>query len=921
MKKFLQILVLILAFNANAQIGGGWDWAFNTGTLGGAEMKHMKYTADGSEILFGGSALAAAYFGSTTLTAPPPLANRPGQIKFFGKINSATGVPTIVRSFSNLPITFDCITTDDAGNFYTGGFISSTTPVDLGNGISADGFRQVAIIKFSPTGNTIWAKVIPFGGTGTAANNVLQLAAAPSGNVFFTGFSGNVDANGKRNNPLYKLDNNGNILWFKNALNASNAVGNVYKNFVFSDKFIDNNENVHVAVNTFGAYTFDGISYLGGDPTYGSATLISLNAAGSITNTKASKGSFSNFQVNRTTGNFTFKWEQGQLNTAPFNNLPHVLANFNPAYANYFNGMIETDSNFNFIRAKDFSTTVDNPIDMSDNDNIFLALPNGKLLIQTEFQKTAPYFAGVDYGYPADPNKNAVAIVETDANWNISKFIAGGKTTLPRLNYLTAFNNTYCMGAGFSNYDIFNQSLPATNPTTSYGTINLTGFNAASDFTTAYSAVVTSTSERADIAIVQTKSENFPTIGATTWLGNTNNWNTPSNWSNGVPTILMKALFNAPTTNYPTLSTTPTAASLQINTGVNLTLPTTLVLTSGIKNDGNITINNAGIFQGFGSNEWRGNGTVTYIGTASSHMYNKTFTNSLILNTNIFAGNDLRIPKITLNNAKLNLNSKKLIITDPNPAAITTASTSSYVYGGALQRNTNATGMYEFPMGTFSNAQSVVINANNLQGTGSVTATFTEGAITGTIPNTTYNGVAITSTLNGGWFSVNPNQQPTSGSYDVTLKIQNSTNTLASVGNYTVIKRDNSTSPWAALGNYNLGATSAGIVTVTNSNLTSFSDFAIGRGVSDITLSGQEFLKSNLKIFPNPATSQINLSFENNLENANIKIISLIGQTVFEKQNLSGNNLSFDVSNLAKGVYVVTIDNGGLVSNSKFIKE
>ena len=293
----------------------------------------------------------------------------------------------------------------------------------------------------------------------------------------------------------------------------------------------------------------------------------------------------------------------------------------------------------------------------------------------------------------------------------------------------------------------------------------------------------------------------------------------------------------------------------------------------------------------------------------------------MILNTNLTTQYDLRIPTLILNNAKLNLNNKKLFITNANPTAISGANATSYTYGGALQRNINATGMYEFPMGTFSNAQSVVINANNLQGTGSITATFTEGAITGTIPNTNYNGVAITSALDGGWFSINPNLQPTSGSYNVTLKIQNSTNTLASVGNYTVIKRDNSTSPWAALGNYNLGATSAGIVTVTNSNLTSFSDFAIGRGVSDITLSGQEFLKSNLKIFPNPATSQINFSFNNNLENANLKITSLLGQTVFEKQNLSGNNLSFDVSNLAKGMYVVTLDNGGLVLNSKFIKE
>ena len=77
----------------------------------------------------------------------------------------------------------------------------------------------------------------------------------------------------------------------------------------------------------------------------------------------------------------------------------------------------------------------------------------------------------------------------------------------------------------------------------------------------------------------------------------------------------------------------------------------------------------------------------------------------------------------------------------------------------------------------------------------------------------------------------------------------------------------------------------------------------------------------SILLFPNPTSSQINLTFENNLENTNVKITSLIGQTVIEKQNLSGNNLTFDVSNLANGIYVVTINNGDLISNLKFIKE
>lgn len=919
MKNIVTSFLLLLFATVNAQIGGGWDWALNTGSLGGATIKHMKYTADGSEILFGGTALAAVYFGSTTLTATPQ-AGYAGNIKFFGKINSTTGVPTIIRSFSNLPINFDCVTTDDAGNFYIGGAISDINPVDLGNGVSASGLTKSVIAKFDASGNAVWAKTFTFGATGTAQTNILKLAVSNSGNVFFWAFNPNVDANNKRNSPLYKLDSSGNTLWHKDALNGSSVVGNTINEPTLTDKFIDNNENVHLFLFTNGTYTFDGVSYPGGDPTYGSATIISLNEAGTITKGQAYKGGVSNFQVNRTTGNLIFKWDQFNVNAAPFTNLPHLLASVIPSYANQFKGMVETDANFNFIRAKDFSTTLNNPFQLTYNDDVYLALPNGKLIVQVQFEKTIGYSADVDYVYPIDATKYASAIIETDANWNISKFISGGKATSVYKQYITAYNDTYAMSAGFSSHNILSPTTP-TLPTTTYGSVNLTGFNAAPDLTTAYGFFSTSSSLRNDVAIVQTKSANFPTIASTTWLGNNTNWNDASNWTNGVPTNSMKAYFNSPTPNYPTVSTSPTAASLQVNSGVNLTLPTTLVLNAGLKNDGNITINNAGFFQGFGSKEWKGTGSVNFTGTAVNYFYPNLFSNSLVLNTNLTTQYDLRIPTITLNSSKVSLNNKILSITNSSPTAITSANLTSYVYGGILERKIETSGSYEFPMGDFNYKQSAIIDVNNLIGTDKLSATFTAGAITGTAPSTTYNGVAISSALDGGWFKISSKTQPTSGNYDVTLKIQNSTNTSTSVGDYIVIKRDNSTSPWAATGVYNLGSSSAGVVTVKNSNLTSFSDFAIGKGATDISLSNESFVKKSISLYPNPASTQINLSFENNLEEASLKIISITGQKVFERNNISGNNLNIDISMITSGIYIIQLIDNNSISSSKFIKK
>jgi hypothetical protein len=87
------------------------------------------------------------------------------------------------------------------------------------------------------------------------------------------------------------------------------------------------------------------------------------------------------------------------------------------------------------------------------------------------------------------------------------------------------------------------------------------------------------------------------------------------------------------------------------------------------------------------------------------------------------------------------------------------------------------------------------------------------------------------------------------------------------------------------------------------------------------TLSNESFESKTLKIFPNPASSQINLSFDNSFENASLKITSILGQTVLEKQNISGNNFSFDVSNLSNGTYLVQVKDGSSRSTSKFIKQ
>ena len=86
-----------------------------------------------------------------------------------------------------------------------------------------------------------------------------------------------------------------------------------------------------------------------------------------------------------------------------------------------------------------------------------------------------------------------------------------------------------------------------------------------------------------------------------------------------------------------------------------------------------------------------------------------------------------------------------------------------------------------------------------------------------------------------------------------------------------------------------------------------------------LSINQNNIIKS-IMIFPNPTSSQLNLSFNENLENVNIKIVSTLGQNVLEKQNILGNNFNFDVSNFSNGMYIVEVTDGISKLNIKFLK-
>lgn len=79
-------------------------------------------------------------------------------------------------------------------------------------------------------------------------------------------------------------------------------------------------------------------------------------------------------------------------------------------------------------------------------------------------------------------------------------------------------------------------------------------------------------------------------------------------------------------------------------------------------------------------------------------------------------------------------------------------------------------------------------------------------------------------------------------------------------------------------------------------------------------------LISEIQLFPNPTNGQINLVFNHQLTNVSLKLINSIGQIVFERSDPDGTNFSIDVSEQAKGIYLLEIINSGTVSRAKFVK-
>lgn len=83
-------------------------------------------------------------------------------------------------------------------------------------------------------------------------------------------------------------------------------------------------------------------------------------------------------------------------------------------------------------------------------------------------------------------------------------------------------------------------------------------------------------------------------------------------------------------------------------------------------------------------------------------------------------------------------------------------------------------------------------------------------------------------------------------------------------------------------------------------------------------LANETFDKASISIYPNPATSILNISLANNSEISKVTVTDLSGKKILEQ---NGNLKTINIENLAKGMYVLEVFSEQNKMVSKFLKE
>lgn len=780
------LLCLIAANTTKAQSGSGWDWA-STSTM--ATYSPGRQVVDITSDAAGNVYATGRFQGSMTLGAHTIATTGDGSVSynfdedaFVVKYNAAGTVQWLKRfgiaaTASNQG--GESISVDADGNVYVGGF-----------GMSIYTTNSAFLVKYDNNGNLLWSK------TDFPLYEVGGIDFGPDSNPI-------VMESFQSTKNIYKINKStGALIWTVTNTNVGSNSGSTYKDF------IDDAGNIY--------YTCFNASAANTTVAGQSFTTTGLTSyVASITNDGVTRWvqKIDNKQIqlgytNDRFGNSYIQFSGG------FGGTFQGISTASPIGNNYFE-LNNAGTVTRYLTASPYK----GPFRVKDDGIYGFATESGgttATVIYGDYFFTLPAASTKALGIVIKYNKTNDAVI-----WANSLEITGASYNAGKINAIepTATNKVVVGGL--------------------YGTSIKTGTNT-------YTVATSTGSTPSDLYIAQFSNSGVLPPASTNWTGNANNmnWNDANNWTNGIPNGNMKTNILAGASNYPTnIPTTVIPARLEIGAGVVLQLPLNFSSPLGILNNGTIEITESGYFYGgfnTGATEVSGTGKVVIKNSATSFFAFKTLNNSLEINCptgNVSSLGGTIGGSLILTSGKLvGSASTALVLSNPN-ATISFTETSYFI--GLLKRAVNASGTYIFPVGEFvapssyTAVQPVTITLNNIVGPQYLSVVYTK-TINGSAPNTTAQGVSVTSLLNTGIWTITPDVAVSGGSYNVTLEARTFTNSITDATRYVVLKRNNSSSAWAFFGNNGLATYFTTAITATAGNISGFSDFAIGIATSSV---------------------------------------------------------------------------------------
>ena len=183
---------------------------------------------------------------------------------------------------------------------------------------------------------------------------------------------------------------------------------------------------------------------------------------------------------------------------------------------------------------------------------------------------------------------------------------------------------------------------------------------------------------------------------------------------------------------------------------------------------------------------------------------------------------------LTLFSGHIITGANEVWVTNSATSSINSYSSANYIVGN-LRRNTNSSGSYDFPIGTSSNYELISITLNSTAGFSNLAGAFVAGDPTPTnLPaGLNYNGKYFNKMVNNGYWTLTPNTNMTSGTYDIQLFAMGQTNTTSTdSSDYILLKRHDNSANWS-INNPNIISQHAhgNSVETSSTGLTTFSHF------------------------------------------------------------------------------------------------